>query len=60
MVITHILKSKLAKYTNKGGISLNGGKMVMLGGKKLEGYRVWSVNRGKMVCREYNFSILND
>ena len=48
--------SKLAKYTNKGGISLNGGKMVMLGGRKLEGYRVWSANRGKVVCREYKFS----
>ncbi|WZY70109.1 hypothetical protein YC2023_002349 [Brassica napus] len=43
-------KGKLAKYTNKGGISLNGGKMVMLGGRKLEGYRVWSANRRKVVC----------
>ena len=32
--------SKLAKYTNKVEISLNGGKMVMLGERKLEGYRV--------------------
>ncbi|WZZ05780.1 hypothetical protein YC2023_091701 [Brassica napus] len=31
-----------------GGISLNRGKMVMLGGRKLEGYRVWSANREKV------------
>ena len=33
-------------------------KMVMLGGRKLKEYRVWSANRGKVVCKEYKFSRL--
>ena len=39
--------SKLAKYTNKGGISLNGGKMVMLGGKKIGGIQSMKCKQGK-------------
>ncbi|WZY75800.1 hypothetical protein YC2023_022184 [Brassica napus] len=30
--------------------------MVMMGGKKLGGNRVWSANRVYVVCREYKFS----
>ena len=50
-------KSKLAQYTAKGEIPYNRVKMVMMGGKKLRGNRVWSANKGGLVDREYKFSI---
>ena len=30
----------------------------MMGRRKLKGNKVWSANRGKVVCREYKFSSL--
>ena len=37
---TVFLLSKLAQYTEKSGIPLNWGKMVVMGGKKLKGNKV--------------------
>ena len=48
--------SKLAQYTEKSGIPLNWEKMVVMKGKKLKGNKVWSANKGEVVCREYKYS----
>ena len=48
--------SKLVQYTKKSGILYNGGKMVMMKGKKLGENKIWSANRVDFVCKEYKFS----
>ncbi|WZZ28161.1 hypothetical protein YC2023_011562 [Brassica napus] len=30
------------------------GKMIVMGGRKMEGFRVWIANRVSFGCREYN------
>ena len=45
----YLFKSKLAKYTNKCGISLNGGKMVMLGEENWRDIE-YGVQIGKKWC----------
>lgn len=43
-------KNKLAQYTKKVGYHRIGGKMVMMGRRKLEGNKVWSANVSAGKC----------
>ena len=52
-------KSKLAQYTEKSGIPLNWGKMVVMEGKNLKGNSVWNANKEEVVCMEYKYSKKN-